>query len=330
MTEGPTGFSSATDEVLRVELLLTIARAKGSVMSIKEIDELTGLLPAGSDLGLIWNRIPSLDTRYELQEGLIIEKNVKTSQARTRTMEGSNRRRDRADRYIQYAREFSFLSGHRWIRVLSVAGSTSYKAASESDDIDIFCVTEKDSLWIYLTKALLLSRVFKLVRPGSPRFCFSCVLDEDKARRLFASPTDALFARDALTAQVLRGSLFYEGLLQRGQWLSDYFPKLHRLRKGQHVGTLEDINVTRPTIARKALNHFLFFTVGHYVRLKSILLNRKLRSTGRLDSLFRVISGPDHCIFESQSYQELRRIYGKFKPYSTEYSSYSKGRVQPT
>jgi hypothetical protein len=319
MTEEPMGFSSPTDEVSRVELLLAIARVKGSLLSAKDIAELTGLLPAGSELGSIWNRFPRLDSQYELQEGLLIEKHAKSSRARTDTLEDSNQRRARAERYIEYAREFSFLSGKRWIRVLSVAGSTSYKATSENDDIDIFCVTEKDSLWIYLTKALLLARVFKLVRPRSPRFCFSCVLDEEYARRLFTSPNDALFARDALTAQVLQGSLFYDGLLQMGKWLSGYFPKSHRLRKAQHVETLKDTGVTRPSVAQKTLNHFLFLTVGNYVRLKSTLLNRKLRKTRRPDSFFTIISGRDHCIFESQGYQELRRMYGDFKPYTSEH-----------
>ncbi len=330
MTEEPVGFSSTTDEVSRVELLLAIARAKGSLLSAKDIDELTGLLPTGADLGSIWNQIPSLDSRYEVKGGLLVERRVSNNQTSSGAIEDQKWRRARAERYIEYAREFSFLSGKKWIRVLSVAGSASYKATSQNDDIDIFCVTEKDSLWIYLTKALLLARIFKLVRPGSPRFCFSCVLDEDYARRLFASPNDALFARDALTAQVLRGSLFYDGLLGRGQWLSDYFPKLHGLRRAQHIGTFEDTNVTRPTVARKALNYFLFLTVGYYVRLKSILLNHKLKRTGRLDSVFRVISSPDHCIFESQSYQELRRIYSQFKPHSAEYPSLERGRVQPT
>lgn len=320
MTEEPRGFSSTTEEISRVGLLLAIARAKGSLLSAKDIDELTGLLPTGADLGSIWNQIPSLDSRYEVKGGLLVERMVSNNQASSGAIEDQKWRRARAERYIEYAREFSYFSGEAWIRVLSVAGSTSYKATLENDDVDIFCVTEEDSLWIYLTKALLLARVFKLVRPGSPRFCFSCVLDEDYARRLFASPNDALFARDALTAQVLRGSSYYDGLLRRGQWLSDYFPKLHRLRKAQHAGTLEDTKVTRPAVARKALNHFLFLTVGFYVRLKSILLNRKLRAAGRLDSLFRVICSPDHCIFESQSYQELRRIYSQFKPYSAEFS----------
>jgi hypothetical protein len=330
MKEEPVGFSSTTDEVSRVEVLLAIARAKGSHLSAKDIDELTGLLPAGADLGSIWNQIPSLDSQYEVKGGLLVERRVNNNQTSSGAIEDHKWRRARAERYIEYARKFSLFSGKTWIRVLSVAGSTSYKATSENDDIDIFCVTEKDSLWIYLTKALLLARVFKLVRPGSPRFCFSCVLDEDYARRLFASPNDALFARDALTAQVLRGSLFYNGLLQRGKWLSDYFPKLHGLRKAQHVGTFEDMNVTRPIVARKALNRFLFLTVGYYVKLKSILLNQKLRRAGRLDSLFRVISSPDHCIFESQSYLALRRIYGEFKPYSAEYPSPEKARGQPT
>jgi hypothetical protein len=330
MTEEPVGFSSTTDEVSKVELLLAIARAKGSLLSAKDIDELTCLLPAGADLGSVWNQIPILDSRYEVKGGLLVERRVSNDQASSGAIEDQKWRRARAERYIEFAREFSLLSGKTWIRVLSVAGSTSYKATSQNDDIDIFCVTEKDSLWIYLTKALLLARIFKLVRPGSPRFCFSCVLDEDYARRLFASPNDALFARDALTAQVLRGSLFYDGLLQRGQWLSDYFPKLHGLRKAQHIGRFEDTNATRPTVARKALNHFLFLTVGYYVKLKSILLNQKLRRTGKLDSLFRVISSPDHCIFESQSYQELRRIYSQFKPHLAEYPSLERGRVQPT
>ena len=321
MTEEPMGVSSPTDEVSRLELLLAIARVKGSSLSAKDIDELTGLLPVGTELGSIWTHIPNLDSRYELQAGLLIEKRASGSQAPGETLEDSNQRRARAERYIEYAREFSFLSGKRWIRVLSVAGSTSYKATSENDDIDIFCVTEKDSLWIYLTKALLLARVFKLVRPRSPRFCFSYVLDEEYARRLFASPSDALFARDALTAQVLRGSLFYDGLLRKGQWLSDYFPKLHRLRKAQHAETLKETGVTPSTVARKALNHFLFLTVGNYVRLKSVLLNRKFRKAGRPDSFFTIISSRDYCIFESQGYQKLRRIYSELKPYSAAHQS---------
>jgi hypothetical protein len=323
MTEEPMGISSSTDDVSRVEILLAIARVKGSLLSTKDIDELTDLLSTGADITSIWDRTPVLDSRYELQGGLVIEKHVKSSQTRAERLDDMNQRTARAEKYIKYAREFSFLSGRRWIRVFSVAGSTSYKSTSESDDVDIFCVTERDSLWIYLTKALILARVFKLVRPRSPRFCFSCMLDEDYARRLFASPNDALFARDALTTQVLQGSLFYDGLLQRGQWLSDYFPKLHALRKVLPVQPFEETHATRRNSGLKALNHFLFLTVGTYVRLKSILLNRELRKTGRLNSLFGLISSPDHCIFESQSYRALRRIYSEFKPYSADGTSSS-------
>lgn len=323
------GFSSPSEDVSRVELLLAIARMKGSLLSARDIDELTNLLPEGSDLGSIWTKIPSLDSRYEIQGDLLLEKHLKSSQPLNQTLELANQRRARAETYFERACEFSALSGKRWIRVLSVAGSTSYKSTSENDDIDIFCVTEKNSLWIYLTKALLLARVFRLVRPQSPRLCFSCALDEEYARRLFASPHDALFARDALTAQVLQGSEFYNDLLRRGRWLSDYFPKLHRLKETQPVASPEDSGTTW-TGTRKALNHFLFLTVGSYVRLKSILLNRKLRRTRRLDSRFRVIGGPDHCIFESESYQQLRLLYSKFKPHSAEYPSLKKQRVQPT
>ena len=93
---GTDGLSSPTDEVSRVELLLAIARVKRSLLSAKDIAELTGLLPAGSDLGSTWNRFPSLDSRYALQRGLLIEKHVKNSQALTETLEDSNQRRARA------------------------------------------------------------------------------------------------------------------------------------------------------------------------------------------------------------------------------------------
>lgn len=318
MTEEPMGFSSTTDEISRVGLLLAVARAKGSLLSAKEIDELTGLLPAGADLGSVWNQIPSLDSRYEVKGGLLVERRVSNNQASSVEIEDQKWRRARAEKYIEYAREFSYLSGKAWIRVLSVAGSTSYKATSENDDIDIFCVTEKDSLWIYLTKALLLARFFKIVRPKSPRFCFSCALDEEYARRLFRSPNNALFARDALTVKVLEGSSFYNRLLQSGQWISDYFPKLHGLTKAQHVETLEQTSITRPTTARKSVNHFLYLTVGSYVRLKSVLLNQRLRKWRRLDSLFAIESGRDYCIFESRGYRKLRQMYTELKPYTAE------------
>jgi hypothetical protein len=322
MTETPIAFSSNINEVSRLEFLLTIARAKGSHLSIKEIGELTGLLPEGSDLNSIRNLIPNLDSQYELQGGLLLEKQLRSGQTLDETLEDSNQRRARAERYIEYAREFSLLTGRRWIRVLSVAGSTSYKAPSGNDDIDIFCVTERDSLWIYLTKALLLARVFKLSRPSSPRFCFSCALDEEYAERLFGATNDALFARDALTAQILQGSAFYSDLLWRTQWLSDYFPNFYRMKRAQYLETAEKAEVIRSIVVRKVLNRFLFLTVGNYVRLRSILLNRALRKKGWHDSFFTILSSPNHCIFESQGYRKLRAVYSRFKLYTSKQESF--------
>jgi hypothetical protein len=327
MTDDTMSSPAPKDEISRVELLLTVARTKGSLLSAKEIEELTDLLPAGSDLESIWDKIPHLDSHYLLQAGQLIEKQAGGSKTSLETLLESSQRRARAEKYIECAHEFSLLSGTRWVRVLSVAGSTSYMNARANDDIDIFCVTEKDSLWIYLTKALLLARVFGLVRSWSPRFCFSCVLDEEYARKLFASPNDALFARDALTAQILQGRLFYEDLLRSGQWLSEYFPKLRRLKKTPTANAPQEIGITRPTSLRRALNHFMFLTVGNYVRLKSSLLNRRLRKAGRHDALFTLESGRDHCIFESQSYQKLRRIYSGFTRYSNQSQSYKIEKV---
>jgi len=122
MTEEPMGFSSPTDEISRVELLLAIARTKGSLLSAKDIDELTDLLPAGADLGSIWKQTPSLDSRYEVKGGLLVERRASNNQASSGAIEDQKWRQARAERYIEYAREFSFLSGKTLIRLLSVAG----------------------------------------------------------------------------------------------------------------------------------------------------------------------------------------------------------------
>lgn len=317
MTEEPMEIPSTSDELSRIEVLLAIARVKGSPLAIKDIDELTDFTP-GSNFRSIWDRFPSLESRYKSVGGLLIEKDAKSGLAGDMTLDDSTRRRARAEEYVRYAREFCFLSGKKWVRVFSVAGSTSYKGASENDDVDIFCVTEDDSLWIYLTKTLLLARAFKLIRPKSPRFCFSFALEEGYARMLFASPHDALFARDALTIQVLHGSSFYNALLRTGQWISDYFPRSSMLRNAQSSKKPEERSATRLTAPWKALNIFLFLTVGNYIRLKSIFLSRKLTKRGQHDSVFRMICSRDHCIFESRGYQGLRRMYGGIEPYTYE------------
>src|SRR5437879_11792964 len=103
MTEEPVSFSTSSDEVLRVELLLAVARIKGSLLSAKDIEELTSLLPEGSDLESIWNQIPILGSRYNLQEGLLIEKGAHSNQASNEILDNSNLTRERAKRNIELA-----------------------------------------------------------------------------------------------------------------------------------------------------------------------------------------------------------------------------------
>src|SRR5260370_33264129 len=100
------GPSSPSEEVSRAELLLAVARVKGSLLSAKEIDELTGLLPEGSDPTSIWTQIPGVESRYELQSGLLIEKNRYRSSAPKQILADSNQRRARAQRYVEYPQPF--------------------------------------------------------------------------------------------------------------------------------------------------------------------------------------------------------------------------------
>jgi hypothetical protein len=144
------------------------------------------------------------------------------------------------------------------------------------------------------------------------------VLDEEYARKLFASPNDALFARDALTAQVLQGSLFYNWLLRRSRWLSNYFPKLYQRRTSEEVGEVNEEETAEYSVFPRLLNMFLFLTVGNYIRLKSAVLNWKLNRRAETEFRFKLKIGTDHCIFESLRYLKLRDMYRQFGAPSSE------------
>ncbi len=186
-----------------------------------------------------------------------------------------------------------------------MAGGNSYKRARHGDDIDLFCVTTQNSLWLFMLKSLLLARIYQLTR-RSPPFCFSYVMDEGMAHSEFTRSGDRLFARDALAANVMVGEGFYRSLLREGRWMERFFPRMYNR-------SFTEGDVTAPLGGERhgsrALNGLLFLTVGTYVRMKAHLLNRRYRAKGNTSALFRVRIGIDHCIYESNRYHMLRGMY---------------------
>lgn len=316
--------------VSEIRLLSEIAKANGSLLSLKDVATLTHIDLSEDQLAANWHSIPALTEAYDLKSGFVIERKQGNDATLPITSEVVMEKWARGARYANFAREFASFCRGGETNLVAISGSTSFQSVSETDDLDFFCITKPDSLWMFLTKSLLVSRLFRLFRRDAPRICFSYAVDQGFAEREFATSNDALFARDALATIVIHGDRSYKRLLKRSPWISNYFPQLYQQRTvTADVEQLEEPVAHSTT--RSFLNLLLWFLVGNYIATKSSMLNRKFRRQRRFSSLFKVRIGPDHCIFESVRYSGLRRMYNKFdgKPQATYIESSASGLGVP-
>lgn len=289
----------------RVHVLYEVAKRNGSLISLQEILPLLPEHVSEQELADAIMRAPSLSSRFELKSGFVIER-----AGRGNGPEVSSERvsRMKAETNMHFAKRFVPRLRSKSMKLAAVSGSTSYRSASKSEDLDMFCVTASGRLWVFLTKSLLLSRAFRLTNSNSPPICLSCVLDEGFARSMFTEAQNPLFARDALETVVLEGEDVYHDLLSRARWIRKFYPALYtrRLSGSGVVFTPEP----ESSHSFAFLNRFLFLVVGSYIGVKSWLLNRRLAKSGRRGDCFRLRKGVDHLIYESGRYLELRQVYG--------------------
>lgn len=305
--------------IYEIAFLSEIAKANGSVVSLKDLVALARTNLSEEQLKSSWAAIPELAASYELKNGLILERGQEFARSGFGSLDREQEKRARAASYARYARGFASLCHPRETKLMAISGSTSYQTPSASDDLDIFCITEPDGLWLFLTKSLLLARLLQIFRRSEPRICFSYAVDQNFVEKEFLLPRDALFARDALTTIVIHGQEFYEELLRKSPWISNYFPRLYQQRTNvMHREGVAGKQVGSPP-RLKFLNILLHVIVGNYLAFKSAMLNRRLRKQGKFSSLFSVKIGSDHCIFESVRYSNLRAMYFKLDDKTSPY-----------
>jgi hypothetical protein len=298
--------------VYEVTFLSRIAKSNGSFVSLKDLASLTRTNLSEEQLKCWWEVIPELRGSYELENGLIIERHNDRPGKFSNSLDQEKEKRARAESYARYAGEFASLCTGPETKLIAISGSTSYHASSEADDLDIFCITKPDHLWLFLTKSLLLARFMQIFRRNEPRICFSYAVDQNFVMNKFLPVRDPLFARDALTTIVIHGQEFYEQLLRKSSWISNYFPRLYQHRTS--IIHREPVTIERATSTpvRKFVNLVLLFLTGNYIRVKSSMLNRRLRRQGKTHSFFKVKIGRDHCVFESTRYVHLQNMYREF------------------
>jgi hypothetical protein len=292
-----------------ISILSGIAKTSGSLVTLKDLAALTRTSLSEEQIRSSWETIPGLAVSYRLRNGFIIQRGNDYVGNGWNIVELEQEKRIRAEEYARYARKVASICNARGTNLLAISGSTSYQTPFASDDLDIFCVTKPDGLWLFLTKSLLLARFQQFFKKDAPRLCFSYAVDQKFAEKEFALPRDALFARDALTTMVVHGQDYYKELLKKSPWISNYFPRLYQDR----TETVNGEGVARRQIVsqsgRKFLNILLRVLVGNYVTFKSAMLNMRLRKQGKFSSLFSARIGVDHCIFESVRYSKIRAVY---------------------
>ena len=191
-----------------------------------------------------------------------------------------------------------------------MAGGNSYKSARANDDIDFFCVTTKNGLWRFLARSLLMARFHRLSNRSAP-FCFSYVVEEPRAAEEFGEPKDGLFARDAVSAEVLSGASFYHSLPPGpGGWrgTSRGCIEIGWRRTGDEEGEQDRRSEGGQGVGSSTSSCDLYGRDVH--QIKAFLLNQRFRKSGKIDSVFRVVMDTDVCVYESNRYWDLRRMYG--------------------
>lgn len=288
----------------RISLLVEVAKRQGSLVTLRELVPLLGETTTESELAEAFNTFPLLRSRFELRSGYVTEKS--DSEGRI-SINRERRSREDAFRNISFAARFMPMLHLNPFSMLAISGSTSYLSASRSRDLDLFCVAPRGQMWLSLTQALILARVYRLTRPDAPQICFSCVMDEEYAERAFTNERSSLFARDALATIVMRGDGTYGSLIRGASWISSFYPEAYSMRRRQTTNA--------PSPRRRAglfeclLDRMLFVMVGSFLRMKASVLNRRLARRQRSEGAFFVRAGFDHLLYESARYSKLRHIY---------------------
>ncbi len=297
-------------DVERIAILCKVAKVNRAMLTLKDVVSLTTLNASAEELEELWGSNEALNSAFSINSGFIFEKNDSVD-PKFKNLVTNLQDNDQAYYNFQQARRLVSFIRSPAVRLVAVSGSTSYDSARRDDDVDFFCVTKKSEMWFFMVKTLLLARINRVWRRGGPSVCFSCVMDEGRAREQFGEAKDPLFARDALTAKPLLGLEYFRGLLTRATWMKNFYPRLYLSKlNGNRVRSINDDSGS--SAIKRILNSYLFHVVGRYIRLKSKLLNSRLAKEGKISSIFMVRMGEDHCIYESVRYRQLREMYSKF------------------
>ena len=213
----------------RIVSIVEISSKCGYAISL---DEIALLLPYEIELANIREIIqsePRISVSLSIKKGLVVQKGYE------HLFSERAHREDVSKRCLEIAKSFveQLIRRSSHVKLIGVCGSVAYGSAVMSDDVDLFLVTKKHRLWLSVSKALLLARVFNikaLIKGEKADFCLSYVQDEEYFEEEINHRKTPLFAREFLSINVLTGVNYYTTLLDRANWIRLIFPRLYSSR----------------------------------------------------------------------------------------------------
>jgi hypothetical protein len=307
------GQKEEEDLEREIETYCRIALANGSMLSVDQLTQLIDVDASEADVEETIRSAPLLRSKLMLRSGYVIERSMARAPEQVQAeIEEEMENHRRAVENLRTARTFALSLSARSL-MTAVGGTNSYLSAREKDDIDLFCIARKDTMWILMLEALARARVFGLSHRGTPTICLSFVMDERWAADELGKPRDAIFARDLLTSKVIRGRQAYNDLTRRASWMKRFFPRLYSAKLSMKPEGLDAQPRGRTSLPTRMVNSYLFATLGRYIVLKAWLLNRRLAKEGLFEHGFTTDIGRDHLIYESNRYRAIRRMYDSLR-----------------
>jgi len=155
-----------------------------------------------------------------------------------------------------------------FVRAVMASGSLSKGFMDKNSDLDFFIVTAPGGLWIARTLLVLYKRLFML--NSHKRFCINYFVDTE---HLEIEEKNLFTATELATLVPLYGREYYSQLLDRNEWLLNFFPNYCGASlQSVPAGNVKGLKRTLEAIANTALG----------TKLNTFFMNLSLRRWKRM------------------------------------------------
>jgi len=277
---------------------------------------LPGLNITERQLRLLIAKANFVDIPFRIENGFILPRAMQSETIRLKRQKVSAAK-------LRSATQFSgaLIRMVPFIRTIAVTGSVAYRSAEKWDDIDLFVVTARNRLWLSVLIALVLVRIWKLLRLRPSHllsFCLSYVHDEQGfAEDSLRNKANPLFARELLVAEPVVGRNQYKQLLERNDWVGKFYSNSYGSKMAYLRQSLERQDAIRSrdggalAFALDWVEEVTFTFLSRYLRVRAHLTNLRLKSQ-RLDlRVFEPKTTRTSCVYTSNFYSWLHSLWGE-------------------